>query len=65
METKFLRVDEAAESLKVSEWTIRKWIQERRIRSYRFGGAVRLRLTDLLQFAEVTPSTDEILSKIK
>ena len=52
---RYLKVDNAALLIDVSPWTIRKWIKERKIRTYRFGGAVRIRESDLMKFAEVTP----------
>jgi len=60
--THFLNVEHAAVLIDVSPWTIRKWIKERKIRIYRFGGAVRIREADLLSFARVTPcrQVDEI-----
>ena len=56
----FLKIDQAAEFIHVSPWTIRKWINERKLRSYRFGGAIRIRLSDLLSFADVTICESEI-----
>ena len=55
----YLRVADAAMLIDVSPWTIRKWIKERRIRIYRFGGAVRIRESDLLSFAKITPGINE------
>jgi len=61
----FLKVDEAARMIGVNPWTIRKWIKQRRIRTYRFGGAVRIEESDLLRFAKVAPSNSDIKSIIK
>ena len=59
MKQKFFKIEKAAELIDVSPWTIRKWVKEKRIRTYRFGGAVRIEETDLLDFANITPSRDE------
>ena len=59
MKQKFFKIEKAAELIDVSPWTIRKWVQEKRIRTYRFGGAVRIEESDLLDFAHITPSRDE------
>lgn len=52
---RFMNVENAAELIAVSIETIRKWIKQRKIRVYRFGGAVRIRESDLLAFAKVDP----------
>ena len=52
----FYKIEKAAKIIDVSPWTIRKWIKEKKIRTYRFGGAVRIRELDLMNFAQVTPS---------
>jgi excisionase family DNA binding protein len=52
----YLKVADAAMLIDVSPWTIRKWIKERKIRIYRFGGAVRIRESDLMAFASISPS---------
>ncbi len=44
--------------------TVRKWVKERRIRTYRFGRAVRIRESDLMRFAEIRPSRDELSDKM-
>jgi len=59
MKQKFFKIEKAAELIDVSPWTIRKWVKEKRIRTYRFGGAVRIEESDLLDFASITPSRDE------
>jgi excisionase family DNA binding protein len=51
----YLNVEHAASLPDVSPGTIRKWIEERRIRFYRFGGVMRIRESDLLAFAAVIP----------
>ncbi len=56
----FLNVENAAILIDVSPWTIRKWIKEKRIRIYRFGGAVRIKESDLMAFASITPSRRDI-----
>ena len=60
MKDQFLKIQTAAERIEVSVWTIRKWIKERRIRTYRFGGAVRIREADLMKFAQVRASRDDL-----
>ena len=59
----FLNVEKAALLIDVSPWTIRKWIKEHRIRIYRFGGAVRIRESDLMAFATITPGKRDITEK--
>jgi excisionase family DNA binding protein len=59
----YLKVADAAVLIAVSPWTIRKWIKERKIRIYRFGGAVRIRESDLLAFASITPSKRDICER--
>jgi excisionase family DNA binding protein len=59
----YLKVADAALLIDVSPWTIRKWIKEKRIRIYRFGGAVRIRESDLMAFASVTPSRRDICER--
>ena len=59
----YLKVANAATMIDVSPWTIRKWIKERRIRIYRFGGAVRIRESDLMAFAAITPSRRDIAER--
>jgi excisionase family DNA binding protein len=61
--TNYLKVEKAALLIDVSPWTIRKWIKERKLRIYRFGGAVRIRESDLMAFASVTPSRRDICER--
>ena len=49
----------------LSIWTLRKWVNECRIRSYRFGGAVRIKESELIKFAKVTPSVDELIDDLE
>ena len=51
MDNQFLNIEKAALLIDVSPHTVRKWIKERKLRYYKFGGAVRIRLSDLLSFA--------------
>lgn len=60
MHDKFLKIENAAKLIDVSTWTIRKWIQDRKIRVYRFGGSIRIKESDLLAFAKVTQSIYEL-----
>ena len=65
MSDRFLKIETAAKMLDVSVWTIRKWVAERRIRTYRFGRAVRIREADLLDFAKVLPSVGELKAEAR
>ena len=60
MKEQFLKIETVAEMLEVSVWTVRKWILKRRIRVYKFGRAVRIRESDVLDFGKVIPSIDEM-----
>ena len=60
MKDRFLKIETAAEITDLSVETIRKWVKQKRLRTYRFGRAVRIRETDLLRFAEITPSINEL-----
>ena len=64
MDESFLKLKNAAELIDVSVWTIRKWVKERRIRTYRFGRAVRIKKSDLIKFANVRPSRVEFRDSI-
>ena len=64
MTERFLKIDDAAKIIDVSPWTIRRWIRERRIRTYRFGGSIRIKYSDLILFAEVSPSIDDMKAAI-
>ncbi len=59
--TRYFKVENAALLIDVSPWTIRKWIKERKLRIYRFGGAVRIKESDLIAFANVTPEKRSIV----
>ena len=56
----YLKVENAALLIDVSPWTIRKWIKEHKIRIYRFGGAIRIRESDLMEFATITPGIRDV-----
>jgi excisionase family DNA binding protein len=43
----FVRVQEVADALGLSPWTIRHWIAARKIRSHRFGRSVRVAVEDV------------------
>ena len=60
MKREYLSVESAADMIDVSPWTIRKWIKERRISAYKFGGSVRIKVDDLLGFAKVIQSLDDL-----
>lgn len=63
MSEKYLKIETVAKMLDLNIWTIRKWVKERKIRTYRFGRAVRIREKDVLDFADVTLSIDELREK--
>ena len=64
MKDKFVKIETAAEMTELSIETVRKWVKERKIRTYRFGRAVRIRESDLIRFAKVRPSRDELSDKM-
>jgi len=64
MKERFRKIESAAELIDVSIWTIRKWVNQRKIRTYRFGRSVRIKESDLFSLAEVTPSISEISADI-
>lgn len=64
MKEQFLKIQTAAQKIDVSIWTIRKWVKQRKIRIYRFGRAVRIRESDLMRFAKVRPSRDELYDSV-
>lgn len=62
MKDRFIKIATAAELTELSPETIKKWTRQRRIRSYKFGRAVRIKESDLLAFAKETPSRNETLA---
>ena len=62
MKDRFIKIETAAELTELSPETIKKWIRQRRLRSYKFGRAVRIRESDLLKFAKEIPSMQETLA---
>ena len=64
MKERFLKIESAAELIDVSIWTIRKWVNQRKIRTYRFGRAVRIKESDLFKLAEITPSISDMTADI-
>ena len=64
MKDRFIKIESAAELIDVSIWTIRKWVNQRKIRTYRFGRSVRIKESDLFKLAEVTPSISEMTADI-
>ena len=64
MDKQYLKIENAAEMIDVSHWTLRRWIKEKKIRTYKFGGSVRIKISDLMAFAKVTPSRYEIKEKV-
>ena len=47
----YMKIEEAARYINVSIYTIRKWIRLRKLRYYKFGGAVRIKEADLLEMS--------------
>jgi len=64
MKTEYLKIETAARFIDVSTWTIRKWINQRLITSYKFGGAVRIKESDLLAFPKVKISVNELQERL-
>ncbi len=62
MKDRFIKIATAAELTELSPETIKKWIRQRKIRSYKFGRAVRIKESDLLAFAKETASRNETLA---
>ncbi len=62
MTDRFIKIETAARMTELSPETIKKWVRHRRIRSYKFGRAVRIRESDLLKFAKELPSRKEIVA---
>ncbi len=62
MKDRFIKIETAARMTELSPETIKKWVRQRRIRSYKFGRAVRIRESDLLKFAKELPSRKETLA---
>jgi excisionase family DNA binding protein len=55
----FFTVEELADKLKVSEQTIRLWIREGRLESYKFGRAHRVPASALQRFLEQSKQRSE------
>ena len=49
---KFFTVAAVAELLLVSDRTVRRWIDDRKLKSHQFGGATRVASADLIAFVE-------------
>ncbi len=62
MKDRFIKIETAARMTELSPETIKKWVRQRRIRSYKFGRAVRIKESDLLKFAKELPSRKEIVA---
>jgi excisionase family DNA binding protein len=54
----FLTVDEAAELVGLSHWTIRKYIHEARLQKYVSGSRVVVSRTELLDFVKPKKAED-------
>lgn len=53
---RLLTTEEAADLLRLSPWTLRHWVLDRRIRCVRLGRLVRFRLADLEAFIDGRPN---------
>lgn len=62
MKDRIIKIETAARMTELSPETIKKWVRQRRIRSYKFGRAVRIKESDLLKFAKELPSRKEIVA---
>jgi len=62
MKDRIIKIETAARMTELSPETIKKWVRQRRIRSYKFGRAVRIKESDLLKFAKELPSRQEIVA---
>lgn len=62
MKDRFIKIETAARMTELSPETIKKWVRQRRIRSYKFGRAVRIKESDLLKFAKELPCRKEIVA---
>jgi excisionase family DNA binding protein len=54
-EDRLLTVPEVADRLRVSEWTVREWLRDKKLKGYRPGGTKagwRVRENDLEHFIE-------------
>jgi excisionase family DNA binding protein len=50
--SKFTRVSSVAELLLVSDRTVRRWIDDKKLRKHQFGGATRIPAVDLIGFIQ-------------
>ena len=64
MSDRYLKIKAVSELLSVSVWTVRKWINNRALRSYKFGGAIRIKESDILNFGEERKTLEEIANDI-
>ncbi len=56
---KLLTVNDAAQILAISPWTVRKWLTESKLVRCKVGRATRVRLRDLNNVLEVQPVAKE------
>lgn len=64
MREKYLKLATAAEQFDLSIWTLRKWVRERIIPSYRFGRNIRVKAEDILNYAEYQGSISELTDEM-
>ena len=50
--SELLTAGEAAEYLRISEWTLRHWVSDKKIRFIKIGGAVRFKKAHLDRFLQ-------------
>jgi excisionase family DNA binding protein len=49
---KFLTIKEISEDLKVSVSTVRRWVMEGKLKTYKLGKVIRISEEDLMEFIE-------------
>jgi excisionase family DNA binding protein len=65
MEKLLLRVEEAAEMLSVSRWTIYRWVEEGRLEATKLGrGTLRIFRASLLKMVDQNRTQDGVLNPV-
>ena len=59
---KLLTAAEAADYLRISEWTLRHWVSEKKVRFIKIGRAVRFKKTHLDRFLSDNVQEKEVKS---
>ena len=47
---RFLKIKEVCDQLNVTPWVVHAWLRKRLLKSYKLGGAVRIRQSELERF---------------